>query len=69
MAVSLDIATGDFPTFEAASLEAGTVLATLAPYVGAALVTEIEALTTGTGSEYNNLIAELVQAVRTLQGG
>lgn len=69
MAVALNVVTGAYPAFEASATTGAGILVTLAPYVGAALVTEIEALTTGTGSQYNTMIAELVQAVRTLQGG
>jgi hypothetical protein len=66
MAVAVNITSGDFPVFEAAAAPGGSVLASLAPNVGAALVTAIDALS---AADYKTMIAELVQAVRTIQGG
>ncbi len=65
MAVALDIVSGDFPEFEAAAMASAStsILATLEPYVGADLVTQIGALSAG---DTEQLLAELVQAVRTL---
>ncbi len=69
MAVGINIASGDYPAFEAAAVvsSTGSILVALEPYVGDDLVTQIEALSTGAGSDYNKMIAEIVQALRVLQ--
>lgn len=65
MAVALDIVTGDYPAFEAAALASApaSILATLEPYVGADLETQITALGP---TDSIQLLAELVQALRAL---
>jgi hypothetical protein len=65
MAVAVDIVSGDYPAFEASALASApaSLLVTLEPYVGADLVTQIGALSSG---DVDQLLAELVQAVRTL---
>lgn len=65
MAVALDIVSGDYPEFEAAATASApaSLLATLEPYVGAGLVTQINALSAG---DTDQLLAEIVQALRTL---
>ncbi len=69
MAVAFDVTEAAYPEFASSALLGAGVLTDLLPFVGDDLITEIEALSTGTGGDFNRMLAELVQAVRELRGG